>query len=237
MATSAAAQRRTRGRRRSAPDRALEQPGVLLLAAIAAGVVLGLLSAINDEWPWWMQVFNLGAPWVLTAFGVGYFARTAHGGASLGLVTLLVAVAAYYTGGLLLGIREYASTAAQSTQVWGAVALVVGPTFGVAGHFVRRRQEWPRAIAGGVLAAALWGEAAWVAQHGLRWPWELVSVRLDGMAEWAAWGLIALGLAAVLAIPLTRRGNALALLAGLAGAVIVAFAAEAVSELIRGRGL
>ena len=184
-----------------------------------------------------MQAFNLGAPWVLTAFGVGYFARSSVGGAAVGLVALLVAVAAYYTGGLLLGIREYASTAAESTQVWGAVALVVGPTFGVAGHFVRRRQEWPRAMAGGVLAAAVWGEAAWVSRHGLRWPWELVSVRLEGMAEWAAWGLIGLGLATVVAMPLTRRGNALALSIGLAGAVLVAFAAETVSELIHGRGL
>lgn len=199
--------------------------------------MLGLLSAINDEWPWWIQVFNLGAPWVLTAFGVGYFARSAPGGAALGLVALLVAVAAYYTGGLVLGIREYASTAAESTQVWGAVALVVGPVFGIAGHFARRRQELPRAVAAGALAAALWGEAAWASQHGLRWPWELVSARLDGMAEWAAWGLFALGLAAVLSIPATRRGMAGAILAGLAGAVIVAFAAEAVSELIRGRGL
>lgn len=215
----------------------MERPGVLLLVAVAAGGVLGLLSAINDEWPWWMQVFNLGTPWVLTAFGMGYFARSAAGGAALGLVALLVAVAAYYTGGLLLGIREYASTAAESTQVWGAVALVVGPAFGVAGHFVRRRQEWPRALAGGVLAAALWGEAAWVSRHGLRWPWELVSERLQAMPEWAAWGLIGLGLAAVVAIPLTRRGYALALLIGLAGAGIVAFAAEAVSEVIRGRGL
>lgn len=215
----------------------MERPGVLLLIAVATGVGLGLLSAINDQWPWWIQVFNLGTPWVLTAAATGAFARKPAMGATVGLSALLVAVGTYYTAGLALGIREYASTAAESTQVWGAVALVVGPVAGIAGHLVWHGNGTWKALAAGAIAAALWGEAAWVSQRGLQMPWDIAAAGLNGLAEWAALGLVCAGFALAVALPDTMRGRILALATGLAGAGVVALAADTVSRLIRERGL
>lgn len=225
---------RTRGRAAAGTHSLI---GTLIVVALAAGVLLGLLSIANDGWPWWAQVFNLGAPWVVTASIVGYVARSTMGGALAGLTTLVTAVAVYYAGGLLIGAREYVDTATQSAQVWGALAVVAGPVFGIAGAWATMPGARRRVLAAAAISGALWGEAALVAAD-----WRLNSVHdvadaatsLDG---WILWPLVAGGLATALALPRTTIGRAIAIAAGLAIALLVMIILDGVSEIIRERGL
>jgi len=158
--------------------------------------------------------------WLAVAFGLGAAAATRWRGAVHGLIGLATAVATYY---LLIGLLETgfrASGATHAASVWGAVAVVAGPLFGLAGAVWRLEHHFPRAFAVAAFAAALIAEAI---TFGLpRW------VRIDQVAgdpgAFVLAGELAIGLALpflLLSVGERRHGyGLLAVLAVTAGVAI-----------------
>lgn len=130
-------------------------------ASILGGAVLGVAAWWTDQlgFPWaaYIPANAIGA-WVGLAFILGSTARTIPTGALRGLIGLLSAVGAYYLLIGLLGDGFRAIGASHAATVWGAVALIAGPLFGLAGGTWRHGHGVPRALAVAILGAALIGE-------------------------------------------------------------------------------
>jgi hypothetical protein len=149
-----------------APDLALSPPvGVRILGgfgtSIAAGATLGAAAWIADElgFPWTALLpFNAIGAWLAVAFALGASARTVPTGALRGVIGLLSAVAAYYVLNGLLGTGFRVIGASHAATVWGSVALLAGPVFGLAGAAWRHGHGWPRAAGVAALSAALIAE-------------------------------------------------------------------------------
>jgi len=130
-------------------------------ASIGVGAALGALSWFADQLAWPMSLLipaNLIGAWLGTAFALGASARTIPTGALRGLVGLLSAVVVYYLLNALLGTGFRVLGASHAATIWGAVAVIAGPTLGGAGALWRYGTGWPRAIGVAILAAALIGE-------------------------------------------------------------------------------
>jgi len=140
-------------------SRALGGFGTCILGGGALGATAWWTDQLGYPWTAFIPV-NAIAAWLGVAFVLGASARTIPTGALRGLVGLLSAVAAYYLLIGLLGEGFRAIGATHAATVWGAVALLAGPLFGLAGATWRWGRGWPRAIAVGLLAAALIGEGA-----------------------------------------------------------------------------
>ena len=130
-------------------------------ASVLGGAALGALAWWTDElgFPWTAYIpANAIGAWLGLAFVLGASARTIPTGGLRGLLGLVSAVAAYYVliGGFGDGFR--AIGASHAATVWGAVALLAGPVFGLTGATWRHRHGRQRSIAVGVLAAALIAE-------------------------------------------------------------------------------
>jgi hypothetical protein len=130
-------------------------------ASILGGAVLGVAAWWTDQlgFPWtaYIPVNAIGA-WLGVAFILGSTARTIPTGALRGLIGLLSAVGAYYLLIGLLGDGFRAIGASHAATVWGAVALIAGPVFGLAGATWRHGHGVPRALAVAILGAAFIGE-------------------------------------------------------------------------------
>jgi hypothetical protein len=148
------------------PDPAISPPlGSRVLggfgASIVGGAALGIIAWWTDQlgFPWTAYIpANAIGAWIAVAFVLGASARTIPTGALRGLIGLLSAVAAYYLLTGLLGEGFRAIGASHAATVWGAVALIAGPLMGLAGATWRHGHGRPRAIAVGLLAAALIAE-------------------------------------------------------------------------------
>lgn len=129
--------------------------------SIAGGAALGAGAWLADQVAW---PFNLLIPanavgaWLGVAFVLGASARTIPTGALRGLIGLLSAVASYYLLIAFLGSGIRVQGAGHAATVWGAVALLAGPTMGLAGAVWRRTTGWSRSLAVAFLAAPLIGE-------------------------------------------------------------------------------
>ena len=101
---------------------------------------------------------NAVGAWVGVAFVSGALAGGLVAGVVRGLIALLVGVGVYelLTGTLGHGVAS--GGAVHAATVWGAVACAIGPVFGAAGSTWRGAIGRPRAIAVGILAAALVAE-------------------------------------------------------------------------------
>jgi hypothetical protein len=129
--------------------------------SIAAGAALGAAAWSTDQlgFPWTALLpFNAIGAWVAVAFALGASARTIPTGALRGVIGLLSAVAAYYVLNRIFGSGFRAIGASHAATVWGGVALLAGPAFGVAGSAWRHGNGWPRAIGVAALSAALIAE-------------------------------------------------------------------------------
>ena len=129
--------------------------------SIAGGAALGAAAWVTDElgFPWTALLpFNAIGAWLAVAFTLGASARTIPTGALRGVIGLLSAVAAYYVLNGLLGTGFRAIGASHAATVWGSVALLAGPVFGLAGAVWRHGQGWPRAVGVAALSAALIAE-------------------------------------------------------------------------------
>ena len=83
--------------------------------------------------------------------------RSTGGAVAAGVATLLFALAGYYVAAQLV-LGAGGSTTVSSVAFWAAVALVGGPTFGLASHWAAHGGPHQRPIGIGLLGAALVAE-------------------------------------------------------------------------------
>lgn len=119
-----------------------------------------LAIAPSLRWTAFIPVNAIGA-WLGVSFVLGASARTIPTGALGGLVGLVSAVGAYYLFIGILGEGFRAIGASHAAMVWGAVALLAGPLFGLGGGTWRHAMVGPRAISVALLAAAWIGEGVY----------------------------------------------------------------------------
>ena len=148
-----------RAQRSGGDTTAIRKWSHLLLAALAVGAALGVLSVLGERVPGRALtiVVNLASPWALAALVVGRLAASPRRGALVGGVTLLVAMATFY----LLTPFPYVRSARD--VVWTLVAVIVGPVMGLCGGLLAAdRGQW-HTVAVVVPSAMLLAEATWVA--------------------------------------------------------------------------
>jgi len=139
----------------------LRRAGTAIPVALLAGAILGGLAWLSDDlgYPTGLLIpANLVGVWGLVAFGAGAGARSVFGGAGRGLFALLAAVAVYYLAYGLLGEGWRAAGAGRAAVIWGSVALLAGPTLGLAGSVWRHRQGTARSLGIAVPAGVLISE-------------------------------------------------------------------------------
>jgi hypothetical protein len=199
--------------------------------SILGGAALGAAAWTTDQlaFPWTALLpFNAIATWLAVAFVLGASARTIPTGALRGVIGLLSAVAAYYVLNGVLGTGFRAIGASHAATVWGSVALLAGPAFGLAGSTWRHAHGWPRAVGVAALSAALIAEGLVFGMQRL--------VHLDQLARdpgalvLAAEVAIGLALPWVLLRPGERRSGYLAVV-GLS--VVAAVAIGPLTSMLR----
>ena len=139
----------------------LHRAGTAIPVALLAGGILGALAWLSDDLGYPTSLLipaNLVGVWGLVAFGAGAGARSVIGGAGRGLFALLAAVAVYYLAYGLFGEGWRAAGAGRAAMVWGSVALLAGPTLGLAGSVWRHRQGTARSLGIAVPAGVLIAE-------------------------------------------------------------------------------
>jgi hypothetical protein len=104
-------------------------------------------------------VIALGAPWLAVAWAIGAVAGTRTRGAIYGAATLALGTGGWYMLTVMDGGRAAVHYAAPMTIAWGAVALVAGALFGLAGSVWREGTPRARALSVAALAGALAGES------------------------------------------------------------------------------
>ena len=155
-------------------------------------------------------VIALGAPWLAVAWAIGAAADTRARGAIGGAATLALGTGGWYLLTVLDGGRAAVHYAAPMTIAWGAVALVAGALFGLAGSAWRDGSPRARAVAIAVLAGALAGESLLLMRE-----WTGRAAGLVLAAELAA---------AVIVLVLARRRVPLLLTVGLFAVAALGFA-------------
>ncbi len=140
---------------------------------VVLGIVLGLFCVGSDyllRYPWSLAG-NVAGTWVLVAFAAGALAPRGSivRSSVTGFVALVIATLVYYVATSFLWPRSAIGLLVPGVVVWSLVASVAGPLAGAAGaiwrgRIVGRRAPWLRGAAVGVIAAALFAEAAalWV---------------------------------------------------------------------------
>src|SRR4029077_21236627 len=166
---------------------------------------------------------NAIGAWLGLAFVLGASARTLPTGALRGLIGLVSAVVAYYVLIGVFGAGFRAIGASHAATVWGAVALLAGPVFGLAGATWRHGHGRPRSIAVAVLSAALIAEG--VVFGANRWAHADQLLTDPGAFVLAAEAILGRALPWVL----LRRGERLA--GYLAVAILAVVAAVAIGPL------
>jgi hypothetical protein len=135
-------------------------------AAIAIGLMLGILSAWFDSLPVdtplivLVAMANAVGPWLAAAFLAGSWMGDSRRGALAGLLALAVGVPAYYAGIRLIYGDRLAESALLTAGVWLAAAVLAGPLFGAAGALWATHADRWRVLAVGLLAGGLLAEAA-----------------------------------------------------------------------------
>jgi hypothetical protein len=142
----------------------------LVVLALSAALTLGLAGRVavraGTELPHGYAlsalghaVIALGAPWLAVAWAIGAAADTRARGAIGGAATLALGTGGWYLLTVMDGGRAAVHYAAPMTIAWGAVALVAGALFGLAGSAWRDGSVRARGVAIAVLAGALAGES------------------------------------------------------------------------------
>jgi hypothetical protein len=200
--------------------------------SIAGGAALGAAAWTTDQlaFPWTALIpVNAIGAWLAVAFVLGASARTIPTGALRGVIGLLSAVGAYYVLTGLLGTGFRAIGASHAATVWGSVALLAGPAFGLAGSAWRHGHGWPRAAGVAALSAALIAEGLVFGAQRL--------VHLDQLASDPGALVLAAEVVIGLALPwvLLRRGERrVGYLAVVALSVVAAVAIGPLTSMLRG---
>lgn len=144
-------------------------PVLGLLLALVIGGFVGVISRLADSWPDPLALIgNIGGPWLVAAFIAGSATRHVGIGAMSGLLTLVVAVAAYYSvmffadsGFSVDGLRRLGLP--RFVLIWAVVTTIGGPCFGAAGSRWRHGHGFLRGGSVSLLGGALAGESiAWL---------------------------------------------------------------------------
>jgi hypothetical protein len=161
----------------------------------------------------------LGAPWLATAWGLGALCGTRARGALAGALALALGTGAWYV--VSVYANGHPAAYLPTACAWGAVALVAGALFGLAGAVWREGGRLAGAIGVAALAGPLAGEAALL---GAEWSGRAAQAVLA--AEVAA--------AFVLLFAARRRAPLLLTLALFAlGALVFAGAEDAIRDGVR----
>jgi len=208
-------------------------PGVWrLLAAIPMGLLLGAFSAFGDglrgDTPLHVVVAlaNAAGPWFVVAFAAGALQSRPLTGAGAGLLTLVLAVGAYYAG-IYAGGHTVAELG-RALAAWSAVAVAVGPVLGACGAAWSTVGQPRRAQAVGVLAGALLAEAVFrLVQHQF---WSGIDLAATDAQVAVVDAVLALVAPLVLLRERRTAAYALAVLLGAVGALAI----WGVTELARG---
>ena len=153
----------------------------VLIVAVVVGVALGVFSTLADGIiPGRLITLlgNIAAPWVITAFVVGFRASSVRQGAIAGAVALVVGVVVYYAIG---AVRGY--PVGSLNVVWTVVALFAGPIVGACGAAISTRRERPPIVAVILPAAMLVAEGLFLVYDRKFWrsnvgaePYRLIDV-------------------------------------------------------------
>ncbi|WP_345521723.1 DUF6518 family protein [Nocardioides conyzicola] len=143
---------------------------VVLTAAVAAGVVLGVV----DLW-WstyhpsaWSSVANSCAGWAACAFALGAALRVdALRAAVAAVVMLAVAVEAYYLAEVVLQAGDRWILTSPVAMEWLVLAGVAGALYGPAGAWAAGRSPWRAAVGLAVGGSLLLGDALQLAGRDL----------------------------------------------------------------------
>ena len=197
----------------------------LALIAVASGAGLGLASLLAVRFlPHPANLIGtLGGPWLAVAFTVGAVARDRQSAAWAGAASMAAAAVAYYVarwalsphapGGLLVG---------GEVVPYLVIGLLAGTGMAVVGALWRTGRARVRGVAAGLLAGALGAEVIVLASRAWRGQ-ELVFAAIQGgAAVLVAWIL-----------PRSWRGRVIALIVGIASAVVVAGAILALDLPLR----
>ena len=117
--------------------------------ATVAGLLLGPLDLIAQTtlpYPW-ANLANSGAVWALAAFILGTTVRRVAMGAVAGLLLLPIAVESYYLAAVIFRHDSSATLWDDVAMLWLALAIVVGPLFGLAGAAVHSKRRGVRLAA------------------------------------------------------------------------------------------
>lgn len=185
----------------------------LAVIAVAGGAGLGLASLLAVRFlPHPANLIGtLGGPWLAVAFAVGAVARDRRSAAWAGAASMATAVIAYYVvrwmlsprapGGLLVG---------GEVAPYLVIGLLAGTGMAVVGALWRTGRARVRGVAAGLLAGALGAEVIVLASRAWQGQ-ELVFAAIQGgAAVLVAWIL-----------PRSLRGRVIALIVGIASAVVV----------------
>lgn len=134
------------------------RPLAALLVAVAAGLVLGMLTAYGQGWlPHSVgSLANSAGSWSLAAFLLGLLAPGRISGVLCGFATL---------AGLLVGyvvtdeLRGYAATGL--LVFWGVASVVAGPMLGLGAQWLRRSRRSLAALGAGAMSGVLVGEGVY----------------------------------------------------------------------------
>lgn len=174
--------------------------------ALLVGFAWGVFCWAADDSPWMVlrAAANLGAPWLLIAFGCGALLapRSVVSGMLCGAASLLAAVTAYYVSIELFDPEAPFRASQRAGGVWAAIALPAGAFFGAAGSAPPQYRVASIALVG----AALVGEGLLRIEELHLYQGTPDSLQI--------WGLGQIGVAAALPFIVLRsaRGRTLALL-------------------------
>ena len=141
--------------RDAAAGQGLRFPSALAVAA-GGGLALGGLTQVGQSFlpSWLSSLANSGAPWVLIAFGLAFFSRTAWAAAVAGAVALAGLEIGYV---IVAALRDFPS-ALTTVIFWLVAAVAFGPPAGLGAYFLRVRKAPWDALGGGLLAGIVAGE-------------------------------------------------------------------------------
>jgi hypothetical protein len=136
-----------------------------LAGAAAAGAALGfadLFLQLHLAYPWG-GIANTSAVWVAAAAVVGLAVRGSRSvpiAALAGVVTLVVAVEAYYLAAIVVDGDNIDNLWSATTQMWLMFAVLAGAVFGAAGFLSRGASAALGILSAALVAGVLLGQAA-----------------------------------------------------------------------------
>lgn len=114
--------------------------------AVAAGLVLGVVSRVEEAVDGFDAGISSNTTWLLTAFAVGALAGTAYEWSGLaGALALTAANTSYYAWVAATEQATELHAVAGPVESWFALGVTGGFVFGVAGALARLRRFPPRA--------------------------------------------------------------------------------------------